>query len=77
MKVNRFIEVYIKKREDFIEENFLSEFDLRQMVKLFNVSSEDPLMYNPYQILEKHQGKFPEVIFDFEKYEYYITCRQE
>jgi len=76
MKIERCIEVYKKDGEDFIEEHLLKDFNLELVSKYFDVPPEDPLMYYKYEVEEKHIELFPDMKFDFSKYQYRLACYQ-
>jgi hypothetical protein len=73
-KLYRQIDVFDKKTEGLINEIELDSFDLELMKTRFNVSQDDYLMYNPYEIDSSKIDLFSNIKFDFKKYDYYLAC---
>lgn len=73
-KLIRQIDIFDKRTDGLISEIGLDSFDLELMKSRFKVASNDPLMYNPYEIDLSNVDLFPNVKFDFNKYSYYLAC---
>jgi hypothetical protein len=73
-KLIRQIDIFDKKTDGLTSEIGLDSFDLELMKSRFNVASNDPLMYNPYEIDSSNVDLFPNVKFDFNEYSYYLAC---
>ena len=78
-KVNRFVRVYSKRDDSFIEEILLEArtFSLEDLQKLFNVEKEDP-MYDCYPLITSEQinyflGGCP-FETDFDLYDYRLEA---
>ncbi len=76
MELTRQIDVFNRDNEELVQEILVENFNLERVTKVFDIPSEDPLMYNPYEITSKNCGIFPGVNFDFNKYQYYLACYQ-
>ncbi len=81
MKIERLITVFDNSTEGLTEEINIDHIDLEQLKKLFNPPSDDPLMYNVYEIQLDHVQAINELLkdkidFDFEANAYYVECAQ-
>jgi hypothetical protein len=76
MDILRQVDVFDNQTENLVQEAPIDNFDLDKFKKRFEAKSEDPLMYNPYEITSSTVDLFPEINFDFEKYSYFIACYQ-
>jgi hypothetical protein len=73
-EIYRQIDVFDKKTEALVKELNLEVFDLELMKSRFNILKNDPLMYNPYEIDMSKADLFPGIIFEFERYDYFLAC---
>lgn len=77
-RVRRLIYVFEKKNEKFVRAYELTRFNLKEVQKVFNQKSEDP-MYFAYQITEKEAHYFRQKYsrrFHFRKLEYFLDTRK-
>lgn len=77
-KVRRLLSVYDKKTEKHVRDYELITFKLKEIQKLFNQSSNDP-MYYCYRITEKVAPYFRKKYgrhFHFRKREYFLETRE-
>ena len=72
----RQIDVFDNRTDKLIHEIRLEGFDLDLFKQRFGVATEDPYMYNSYEITTACADLFPNITFDFEKYAYYVACYQ-
>ena len=81
MKIERLITVFDNKTEKLKEEINIDYVDLDQLKKIFNAPTDDPLMYNVYEIKPDHVGPVnmllkDKVEFDLQANVYYVECVQ-
>lgn len=76
-RIIRQIDVFDKNNENLIEEISIEPFDLELMKSRFEIQSDDPLMYYPYEIDASKADIFPHIKFDFTKNLYFIATYQE
>jgi len=77
-RVRRLIYVFEKKTEKFIRAYELTSFNLKEVQKVFNQKSKDPMFY-AYQITEKEAPYFRRKFgrrFHFRKREYFLDTRK-
>jgi len=70
----RQIDYYDKITDKLIGEIDIESFDLDLIKKRFPISTKDPFVFNPYQIDLSNIDLFPNVVFDFKRYDYYLAC---
>jgi hypothetical protein len=73
-EIYRQIDAYDKKTEHLAKELKIEIFDIELMKSRFDIPMDDPLMYNQYEIDQSKKDLFPEIDFDFEKYDYFLAC---
>ena len=76
MEIVRQIDVFDNQTEKLFQEINLDSFDLELYKKRFEVKTEDPLMYDGYEITSSTVDLFPNIAFDFGKYSYFVSCYQ-
>lgn len=81
MKIERLITVFDNDTERLKEEINIDYIDLEQLKEMFNPPSDDPLMYNVYEIQHDHIPAINKLLknrieFDFSANAYYIECVQ-
>lgn len=81
MKIERLITVFDKKTEKLKEEINIDYVDLNQLKKIFDVPTDDPLMYNVYEIKPDQVEPVnillkDKVEFDLQANVYYVECVQ-
>ena len=76
MDIIRQVDIFDNQTELLVQEVPVDSFNLETFRKRFEAKSEDPLMYNPYEITYSTIDLFPKITFDFEKYSYYVACYQ-
>lgn len=79
MKIERRISWFDKKTELLVSDKNVDIIDLEILKGIFSPTSEDPMMYNPYDITEIEARKLNEYMdlkFEFEKYYYQLDCFQ-
>jgi|GEM_PF-1569108 len=75
----RTIELFNHSDERLAGELTLAHFNLEDMKAVFNPPTDDPLMYNGYELNSdnfQHLNGAAELQFNFEKYSYFLACRQ-
>ncbi|MEM9299543.1 MAG: hypothetical protein AAGA64_14300 [Bacteroidota bacterium] len=75
----RTIEFFNHSNERLAGELTLAHFNLKDMKAVFNPPTDDPLMYNAYELNSEnfHQlNGVAELEFNFEKYSYFLARRQ-
>lgn len=77
MKVIRQVDIFDKQTEGLVQEVPIHNFDLKTFRERFMAKSEDPLMYDPYEITSATMDLFPGIHFDFDKYSYQVSCYQD
>jgi len=81
MKLERLITIFDNNTEGLKEEINIDYIDLELLKKMFNPPSDDPLMYNVYEIqLDRVQAinklLKDKIKFDFKANAYYVECVQ-
>jgi hypothetical protein len=79
MKTERVISWFDKETELLVSEKNIDSVDLEILKEIFSPSSEDSLMYNPYDITESEAqklNKHTDLKFEFDKYFYQVDCFQ-
>ncbi|HTF18692.1 MAG TPA: hypothetical protein VK658_11495 [Chryseolinea sp.] len=81
MKIERLITVFDNDTERLKEEINIDSIDLEQLKGMFSPPSNDPLMYNVYEIQADHVSTINELLekkieFDFKASTYYVECVQ-
>lgn len=79
MKIERLISWFDKDTELLVSEENIDSVDLEILKSIFKPPSEDPLMYNPYNIYEdeaRELNKYISLKFEFDKYYYQVDCFQ-
>lgn len=71
---NRQIDYYDKITDKLIGEIDIEYFDLDVIKKRFPIPTDDPFVFNPYQIVLNNVDLFPNVKFDFKRYDYFLSC---
>lgn len=71
---HRQIDFYDKKTDELVGEIDLSFFDIKTIKERFEINSNDPLIFKPYQIDINKIDLFPDIEFDLIKYDYYLAC---
>lgn len=71
---HRQIDYYDKITDKLIGEIDIESFDLNMIKKRFPILMDDPFVFNPYQIDLSNADLFPNVKFDFKRYDYYLAC---
>ncbi|WP_111672728.1 DUF7683 domain-containing protein [Algoriphagus litoralis] len=72
----RQIDVFDNLTELLVDELPLASLDLDVLKRRFNVTTDDLLMYNSYEISTMTADLFPFVNFDFNKFSYFLGCYQ-
>ncbi|GAB3760990.1 DUF7683 domain-containing protein [Spirosoma pomorum] len=79
MRVQRQISWFDISSEELVGESSIDHVPLDDLKKLFDPPTDDPLMYNPYEI-NVHQAKelqrWVTLVFDFNSFTYYAECFQ-
>jgi len=76
MELLRQVDIFDNQTDSLVQEVPIDSFDLETFKERFEAKSEDPYMYNPYEITSLTMDLFPKIKFDFEKYSYFIACYQ-
>jgi hypothetical protein len=71
---HRQIDYYDKITDKIIGEIDIESFDLDMIKKRFSIHKDDPFVFNPYLIDLSNVDLFPNVKFDFKRYDYYLAC---
>lgn len=71
---HRQIDFYDKVTDKLIGEIDIESFDLDLIKKRFSTPTDDPFLFNPYQIELSNVDLFPNVKFNFKQYDYYLAC---
>ncbi len=74
MQLIRQLDIFDLHTDALINEIELTEFHLENMIKYFDPPIEDNQMYMPYKIDEERKHLFPDIEFNFDKYEYFLAC---
>ncbi len=75
----RTIEYFNHSDERLAGELTLADFNLDDMKTIFNPPTDDPLMYNGYELNSnnyQHLNGTAELEFNFDHYSYFVACRQ-
>ena len=73
-KLRREIQVSEKKSNNIVAEIPIPNTDAKDLTLIFGPQLDDPLFYDGYEIDEGTAAYFPDIIFDFNIYDYYVTC---
>ena len=65
MNITRQIDVFDNQTENLVRETPIDKFDLETFKKRFEIETDDPLMYKPYEITTSTADLFPDIIFEF------------
>ena len=79
IKIERVVSWYGKDTDELVSEKNIDSVQLEILREIFSQSAEDPLMYRPYNIMEKEGRELSRLIelkFDFDKYVYQLECFQ-
>lgn len=81
MKIERTITVFDNTSEELIDEINIDYISLEDLKKVFNPSSDDPLMYNVYEIKSNLIPSInvllkDKITFDLQTNTYYVECSQ-
>ncbi len=81
MKIERLITVFDNNAEGLKDEINIDYVDFERLKKMFNPPSDDPLMYNGYEIQLDHVQAINQLLkdkidFDFKANAYYVECVQ-
>ena len=79
MKIERTISWFDRQTEVLVAEQNIDFITLEILKEIFSPKTDDPLMYNPYEITEveaRKLGKYTDLKFNFEKYYYQVDCFQ-
>jgi hypothetical protein len=81
MKIERLITVFDNGTERLKAEINIDYIHVEQLKKIFDPPSDDPLMYNVYEIRADHEDAIngllkDEIEFDFKANAYYVECAQ-
>lgn len=74
---HRQIEYFDPATEELIGTIDLPGFDLQAVKRHFETGPEDHLMFGSYPIDSSRAGVFPEVDFDFNRYDYFLSCSSD
>jgi hypothetical protein len=76
-KLRREIQVSEKDADIVVTNIPLPNLDVKDLVLIFGHKAEDPLFYMAYELNESIAIYFPDLRFDFNKYNYYVVCWRE
>jgi hypothetical protein len=76
-KLRREIQVFEKDSDIIVSNNSLPNLDAKDLVLIFGHQVEDPHFYGGYELNERSAVYFPDLRFDFIKYNYYVVCWRE
>ncbi|WP_266367115.1 DUF7683 domain-containing protein [Tellurirhabdus rosea] len=74
--VQRVISVFDRYSSEFVSMVPVRHFELEKFLYTFEVPSNDPMMYEFYEIRPEHLYALrnEEIYFDFDRYNYYVEC---
>ena len=76
-KLRREIQVSEKESDIVVADIPIPNMDVKDLTLIFGHQSEDPLFYGGYEINEAIAPYFPDLEFDFQKYDYFVVCWRE
>jgi hypothetical protein len=81
VKIERTITVFDNESEELIDEINIDHISLVELTKMFNPSTDDPLMYNVYEIKSDIVPLISSLLknkisFDLKRNTYYVECSQ-
>jgi hypothetical protein len=76
-KLKREIQVNEKGTNKVVTEISIPNIDVKDLSLIIGYQKDDPFFYGDYKITTENASYFSQLIFEFNKYDYYLTCWRE
>ena len=73
-KLKREIQVNEKGTNIVVDEISIPNIDVKDLRLIMGYQKDDPFFYGDYKITAENASYFSHLIFEFNKYDYYLTC---